>query len=75
MGIPDEKSGEVVKVFIVKKDRSLTEKEVIEYCKENLTNYKVPKSVEFKKELAKDKCGKNIAQGLAGTNKYITSPR
>lgn len=64
LGIPDEKSGEVVKVFIVKKDKSLTEKEVIEFCKENLTNYKVPKSVEFKKELPKTNVGKILRRAL-----------
>ncbi|MCF8237345.1 MAG: AMP-binding protein [Saprospiraceae bacterium] len=64
VGVPDEKSGEVVKVFVVKKDRSLTEKEVIEYCRENLTNYKVPKSVEFKKELPKTNVGKILRRAL-----------
>lgn len=64
VGIPDDKSGEVVKVFIVKKDKSLTEKEVIAFCHENLTNYKVPKSVEFKKELPKTNVGKILRRAL-----------
>jgi len=64
VGIPDEKSGEVVKVFIVKKDNSLTEKEVIAFCHENLTNYKVPKSVEFRKELPKTNVGKILRRAL-----------
>lgn len=64
VGIPDEKSGELVKVFIVKKDPGLTEKEVIEYCKENLTNYKVPKTVEFRDELPKTNVGKILRRAL-----------
>ena len=64
IGIPDEKSGEVVKVFVVKKDSSLTEKEVLEYCKENLTGYKVPKVVEFRKELPKSNVGKILRRVL-----------
>lgn len=66
IGIPDEKSGEVVKVFIVKSDKSLTEKEIIEYCRENLTGYKVPKQVEFKKDLPKSNVGKILRRELRG---------
>ncbi|MCK5279803.1 MAG: AMP-binding protein, partial [Cyclobacteriaceae bacterium] len=57
IGISDPKSTEKVKVFIVKKDESLTEEEVIAYCKENMTPYKVPKAVEFRKELPKSNVG------------------
>ncbi len=64
VGIADDKSGEVVKVFIVKRDKSLTEKEVLEYCRENLTNYKVPKSVEFRSELPKTNVGKILRREL-----------
>ncbi len=64
IGIPDEKSGEVVKLFVVKKDDSLTEKEVIDYCRENLTGYKVPKSVEFRKDLPKTNVGKILRREL-----------
>ena len=64
IGIPSEKSGEMVKVFIVKKDKSLNEKEVIAYCKENLTGYKVPKSVEFRKQLPKTNVGKILRKEL-----------
>lgn len=64
IGIPDEKSGEVVKLFVVKKDNSLTEKELIQYCKENLTGYKVPKHVEFRKELPKTNVGKILRRVL-----------
>jgi long-chain acyl-CoA synthetase len=64
IGIPSEKSGEVVKLFIVKKDKSLSESEVIEYCKENLTGYKNPKSIEFRKELPKTNVGKILRKAL-----------
>jgi long-chain acyl-CoA synthetase len=64
IGIPNEKSGEVVKVFIVKKDNSLTESEVIDFCRENLTGYKVPKAVEFKDELPKSNVGKILRRIL-----------
>ncbi|HMQ07176.1 MAG TPA: AMP-binding protein [Saprospiraceae bacterium] len=64
IGAPDEKSGEVVKVYIVKKDKSLTEKEVIEYAKENLTGYKVPKMVRFIKEMPKTNVGKILRKEL-----------
>lgn len=64
IGIPDERATEVVKVFIVKKDQSLTADEVIAHCKENLTNYKVPKQVEFRKELPKTNVGKILRREL-----------
>lgn len=64
IGVPDEKSTEVVKAFVVKKDESLTEQEVIDYCKENLTAYKCPKSVSFEKELPKSNVGKIIRRHL-----------
>ena len=64
IGVPNEKSGEVVKVFIVKKDKSLSEKEVIEYCRESLTGYKVPKEVEFRKDLPKSTVGKILRKEL-----------
>lgn len=62
--VPDEKSGEVPKIFIVKKDNSLTEKEVLEHCKANLTGYKVPKYVEFRKDLPKTNVGKILRREL-----------
>ncbi len=64
IGIADEKSGEVVKVFIVKRDPSLTEEEVIAHCRENLTNYKVPRKVEFRTELPKTNVGKILRREL-----------
>jgi len=64
IGVPDDKSTEKVKAFIVKKDDSLTEEEVIEYCKENLTAYKCPKMVSFETELPKSNVGKIIRRHL-----------
>ncbi len=64
IGVPDEHSGEVVKVVIVKKDPSLTEKEVIEFARESLTNYKIPKHVEFRTELPKTPVGKILRRAL-----------
>lgn len=64
IGIPDEKSGEVVKVYIVKKEQSLTEKEILEHCKKNLTGYKVPKFIEFRAELPKTNVGKILRRAL-----------
>ncbi len=64
VGVADERSTEVVKVFIVKKDKSLTEKEVIDFCKEYLTGYKVPKAVEWRDELPKTNVGKILRREL-----------
>jgi long-chain acyl-CoA synthetase len=64
VGVPDERSGEMVKVFIVKKDPELTEETVKAYCKENLTAYKCPKKVEFRTELPKTNVGKILRKAL-----------
>lgn len=64
IGVPHEASGEVVKVFVVKKDQSLTERELRDYCRENLTAYKVPKMVEFRDELPKTNVGKILRRAL-----------
>jgi len=64
IGVPDEKSGEVVKVFVVKKDASLNETELLNYCKENLTGYKIPKQIEFRAELPKTNVGKILRRSL-----------
>ncbi|MDZ7645723.1 MAG: hypothetical protein U5K54_00295 [Cytophagales bacterium] len=58
IGIPDEKSGEVIKAFIVKRDPSLTLEELKAYCHENMTNYKVPRYFDFRTELPKSNVGK-----------------
>ncbi len=64
VGIPNDKSGEVVKIFVVKKDNSLTEEELKTFCKENLTGYKVPKAIEFKADLPKSNVGKILRREL-----------
>lgn len=64
IGIPDAKSTEVVKVFIVKKDPSLTEEEVIKFSQQNLTGYKVPRQVEFRDSLPKSNLGKVLRREL-----------
>ena len=64
VGIACEKSGEKVKIFVVKKEKDLTEQEVIAYAKKNLTGYKVPKIVEFKDELPKSNVGKILRREL-----------
>lgn len=64
IGVPNDASGEIVKVFVVKKDDSLTEKEVVKFCRENLTAYKVPKLVEFRDELPKTNVGKILRRKL-----------
>ncbi|MGA9573752.1 MAG: AMP-binding protein [Lysobacterales bacterium] len=64
VGVPDEKSGEVVSIFVVKKDPSLTKEEVIDFCKENLTGYKRPRYVEFLDELPKSNVGKILRREL-----------
>ena len=64
VGQPDERAGEVVKVFVVRKVPSLTEKAVVAHCRENLTGYKVPKVVEFRDELPKTNVGKILRRAL-----------
>jgi long-chain acyl-CoA synthetase len=64
IGVPDPKSTEAVKCFIVKKDDTLTEEEIKNYCKEHLTAYKRPKYVEFKTELPKSNVGKILRRLL-----------
>lgn len=64
VGVPDEKSGEAVKLYVVKKDDNLTEDSVIAYCRDNLTGYKVPKHVEFREDLPKTNVGKILRREL-----------
>ena len=66
IGVPDEKSGEVVKLFVVKKDSSLTKEDLISHCREHLTGYKVPRQVEFRDELPKSNVGKILRKELRG---------
>ena len=64
IGVPDERSGEVVKIFAVRKDPSTSEQDVMDYCRDNLTNYKRPKSVEFRDDLPKTNVGKILRREL-----------
>jgi long-chain acyl-CoA synthetase len=64
IGVADSRSGEVIKVFVVKRDQTLTEKELLAYCRENLTNYKVPKHIAFRDELPKTNVGKILRRAL-----------
>jgi len=64
IGVPSDKSGEAVKVFVVKKDNSLSESDIIEHCREHLTGYKVPKLIEFRDDLPKSNVGKILRRIL-----------
>jgi long-chain acyl-CoA synthetase len=64
IGVPDERSGEAVKVFAVRTDDSITEQDVINYCRENLTGYKRPRIIEFRDELPKTNVGKILRRAL-----------
>ncbi|KKJ07374.1 long-chain fatty acid--CoA ligase [Burkholderia gladioli] len=64
VGVPDEHSGEAVKLFVVKKDPALTDQDIIAYCKERLTGYKRPRFIEFRTELPKTNVGKILRREL-----------
>ena len=64
IGVPDERSGEVVKVFAVRTDPNITEDDIIAHCRENLTGYKRPKLIEFRDELPKTNVGKILRRAL-----------
>jgi long-chain acyl-CoA synthetase len=64
IGLPDEKSGEAVKIFVVRKSSSLTTDELMSHCKEVLTGYKCPKHIEFRDELPKTNVGKILRRAL-----------
>ncbi|MGH1470254.1 MAG: AMP-binding protein [Cellvibrionaceae bacterium] len=68
IGVPDEYSGEVVKAYIVPKNQSVTKKEVLEFCKENMAGYKVPKAIEFVADLPKSAVGKILRKDLKKLN-------
>jgi long-chain acyl-CoA synthetase len=68
IGVPDDKSGEAVKAFVVKKDASVTAQDVINYCRDYLTAYKIPKLIEFRTELPKTNVGKILRRQLRDEN-------
>ena len=69
IGMQDDRSGEVVKVFVVRRDDTLTESELLDYCRKNLTGYKVPRSIEFRTEpLPKSNIGKTLRRELRNSS-------
>jgi long-chain acyl-CoA synthetase len=69
VGVPDEKTGEAVKLFVVRKDPSLTSEALIEYCRKELTGYKIPRQIEFRTELPKTNVGKILRRALRDEKK------
>lgn len=69
IGIPDSKSGEAVKAFVVKKDQNLTAEAVVKFCHEQLTGYKIPKHIEFRTDLPKTNVGKILRRQLRDEKK------
>ncbi|MCL9783061.1 long-chain-fatty-acid--CoA ligase FadD [Vibrio sp. S4M6] len=68
IGEPNEKSGEIVKIFVVKSDPTLTKEELLSHCRECLTGYKVPKLIEFRDDLPKTNVGKILRRELKAEN-------
>lgn len=64
IGVPNEVSGETIKIFVVKKDESLTRDELRQHCRQHLTGYKIPKDIEFRDELPKSNVGKILRRVL-----------
>jgi long-chain acyl-CoA synthetase len=69
IGVEDERSGETVKAFVVKKDPNLTADDIIKFCHKQLTNYKIPKLIEFRTELPKTNVGKILRRQLRDEKK------
>jgi long-chain acyl-CoA synthetase len=74
VGVPDDKTGEAVKLVIVKKDPALTEAQVREYCRANLTGYKQPRVIEFRTDLPKTPVGKILRRELRDKKKARVRP-
>ncbi|HSW34414.1 MAG TPA: long-chain fatty acid--CoA ligase, partial [Steroidobacteraceae bacterium] len=64
VGVPDERAGEAVKAFVVRKDPALTEADLVDYCRQHLTGYKKPKYIEFRDELPRSNIGKILRRAL-----------
>ncbi|AEC21425.1 acyl-CoA synthetase, long-chain-fatty-acid--CoA ligase [Pusillimonas sp. T7-7] len=64
IGVPDEHSGEVVKLFVIRKNNTVTEEELIKFCRNKLTGYKAPKFVEFRQDLPRSNVGKILRREL-----------
>ncbi len=74
VGVPDERSGETVKLFVVRKDPNLTEAEVIKHCRSLLTGYKAPKHVEFRDDLPHNNVGKILRRELRSIEASAAKP-
>lgn len=74
VGVSDEHSGEAVKLYVIKKDPALTAGELVAFCKERLTGYKIPKVVEFRDDLPKSNVGKILRRQLRDETHPTTSP-
>jgi long-chain acyl-CoA synthetase len=73
VGVPDEHSGEVVKLFVVRKDPTLTAEALKQFCHDNLTGYKRPKLIEFRDALPKSNVGKILRRELRDEQKKATT--
>jgi long-chain acyl-CoA synthetase len=73
VGVPDDKTGEAVKLVVVKKDQGLTEEKIRDYCKANLTGYKQPKVIEFRTDLPKTPVGKILRRELRDKKPVATA--
>jgi long-chain acyl-CoA synthetase len=71
---PDERAGEVVALFVVRKDPALSEHDLIEHCRQSLTGYKVPKRVYFRDELPKTNVGKILRRVLRDELRRAAEP-
>lgn len=71
IGVPSDRTGEMIKAYIVKQDPNLTEQDIIQYCRQNLTAYKVPKLIEFREELPKSNVGKVLRRHLREQHSYL----
>jgi long-chain acyl-CoA synthetase len=69
IGVPDTRAGEAVKAFVVKKDPNVTAEDIIKFCSTELTNYKVPKQIEFRASLPKSNVGKILRRELRDEQK------
>jgi long-chain acyl-CoA synthetase len=74
IGVPDERSGEVVKIFVVKADPALTKEDLLAHCRKHLTDYKIPKIIEFRTEpLPKTNLGKILRRQLRDTKSEVSA--
>ncbi len=74
IAVPDAKSGEAIKLFVVKKDPSLTTEEIILFCRQNMTGYKIPKIIEFRSDLPKSNVGKILRRELRDMDRQAQKP-